>query len=572
MGQAALVAGAIVASIGGFCALIRPAWERRLTAVAVALLVVAVIDLIRLLIGEDTSYAIVVDHTRPGLDAFRRAMGLWGGSEGSLLAFTIVTGSVLVVAPLQSTLRVARPVVVAVLAWTSVAVASPFVRLENPAVAGSGLSPILEHWAMLIHPPLLYLGLALALIPAAVDPDQRRRWVRAAIAVLTSALALGGGWAYVELGWGGWWAWDPVENVALIPWLLLVATLHLPAQHALTRWSLLCIWPAVFAGTAMTRTSLRTSVHAFANSETLGWVLWPLLGVIVVFTLLHGTRNRSASPSLLAVEQLVPSLVLLTTAVIVAAGTFRPFVPGDATEGTFYARFLFPIVVTGLIGLGVVPRLGTRPLRLVGEAFGGALFSVAACALAGWSNWWQLVLGASLGAALTTAVGGGVRPIARVAAHVAIVCIIAGALGGTASTTQTFSLEAGAATELEGVAISNAGVELESGEQPVLTALIEVDGRTVRPSLTIYPERRLRLPEVATIRGPLRDVQVILRGADDDGTVTITVNTEPLTQLVWIGAGLLVFAMVTSARNTRRRDSTESVTRSASVDVNEGAR
>jgi len=544
MGPIALVAGAILASLASVCAGMKPRVEQRIMIGAMIALSVAGLHLGQLLVSENTSYEIVVDHTRPGLGLARRVMGLWGGSAGSLLVFTLIVGWTLVIAPLRRPLALCRPLVVAVLAWATTLAVDPFARLDTPAIAGSGLSPILEHWAMLIHPPLLYLGLALALVPAAVDEADRRRWTVASLAVLTTALALGGGWAYVELGWGGWWAWDPVENAALIPWLLLVATLHAPVDHRVTRWAALTVWPVVFAGTAMTRTSLRTSVHAFANNDTLGWALWPLVIIVSTFAVVHGIRSAGGPNTTMPRPTMIPVGLLLAAAVVVTLGTFRPFVPGDATDGAFYARFLYPVAILGLPGLGVIPRIRrVAPVRLLAEASVGALLGILSGAGVGWSTWWQLVFAGALGAALMTTVGDGPTPWPRTLAHVGMVCVLAGALGGTASTTQTFSLALDASESIDGVTVTNRGVELDSVAQPVLTATIDVDGTQVRPSLTIYPQRRLRLPEVATVKRVHQDVQVILRSADDYETATVTVNVEPLTQFVWLGASLIVFAM-----------------------------
>ncbi|MEZ5216652.1 MAG: cytochrome c biogenesis protein CcsA [Ilumatobacteraceae bacterium] len=124
-------------------------------------------------------------------------------------------------------------------AWllVSLTVASPFERLDVPAIAGAGLTPILEHPAMAIHPPLLYLGLSMLSVPAMAvlvtggqptpaESARLRRWTLAALAVLTVALVLGAWWSYSEQGWGGYWAWDPVENASLVAWLATVAALH----------------------------------------------------------------------------------------------------------------------------------------------------------------------------------------------------------------------------------------------------------------------------------------------------------------------------------------------------------
>ena len=130
-------------------------------------------------------------------------MGLWGGSSGSLLFFTLVVGVVLTVAPVTGMRRALPSLVIATLSWTLVLVTFPFEQLANQAIAGTGLSPILEHWAMIIHPPLLYLGLALSLVPA-IAPSASAKWQMSALGTLIVALALAGFWAYEEVGWGDW--------------------------------------------------------------------------------------------------------------------------------------------------------------------------------------------------------------------------------------------------------------------------------------------------------------------------------------------------------------------------------
>lgn len=549
MGQIALLSAAILATAALILGRLRPGAERPLQVASIIGVALAVVHVAWLLVNEDTSYEIVVDHTRPGLGVVRRIMGLWGGSAGSLLLFTLVLGTVLTVAPVIPRLRAAPSIVIATLAWTSAIAASPFERLTNPAIAGSGLSPILEHWAMIIHPPLLYIGLALALVPAIVGPRLARRWSAAAIAVLTVALALGGGWAYVELGWGGWYAWDPVENAALIPWLLLVAGQHVRPSHGAARWAALLVWPTVFCGTAMTRTSLRTSVHAFANSDGLGWMLWPLAAVTSLGAISYGISTRREMAWPLGRRRILPVVLIGFAAVVVALGTFRPFIPGEATDGTFYSRFLFPVTILGLLGIGIAPRwANTSKQTLLIQTVVGALLGAGLGGLVGWSTWWQLVFAAAIGSAIVATLGGGINPTHRVLAHLGMVFVLAGTLGGTASISQTHPLAQGDSITVAGHIIANDGVIFTEGPPPVVTANVTVDGTRHTPAVTVYTERRLRLPEVATHRRLHEDVQVILRSADDDGSVLITINVEPLTQFVWLGAAMIAVALAVASR------------------------
>lgn len=566
VGLAALTAAAVISTIA--LAVSRSARLRTLLITAAFALWIAIAAAVTALIRQNTSMVLVVDHTRADLSWPRRVMGLWGGSAGSLLLFTTIVATVLAIAPARRTAAWISPLTIAVLAWTLVALASPFETLSTPAIRGSGLSPILEHWAMLIHPPLLYTGLALALVPGVTAPGSaNRRWTATALTALTGALALGGRWAYVELGWGGWWAWDPVENVALIPWLLLVVHVHLPSRHRWTRWSAYAVWPAVFAGTAMTRTSLRTSVHSFANADGLGWTLWPLTAVVGAAAVSWAVRERNSVQARPTV--LIPAAVVSFAAVIIALGTFRPFLPGEATAGWFYTRSLFPMVVGGLLALGIAPRWSSasRPTLAV-QAVAGFLIGAGAAIAGGWTEWYQVVLAAALvGAIVPTLAGVSPQGVARTLGHLGMIAVLAGALGGTASRSLTVELGEGERRDIDGAEVANLGVAFDEGPPPVITAELDVDGSIQRPSVAIYAERGLRLPEVATKVGPFIDRQYILRDADDDGTITVTANTQPFTSFVWLGVILIIAAFGLRGQLSRSRFSRRALSSSLTVET-----
>jgi len=566
VGTVALVAAALVSTVS--VAISRSTRLRPLLIAAAFALWVAIAVAVIALVREDTSMVLVVDHTRADLSWPRRVMGLWGGSAGSLLLFTTIVATTLAVAPARRAAAWLAPVTVATLAWTLVILASPFETLSTPAIRGSGLSPILEHWAMLIHPPLLYTGLALALVPALEEEgNSSRRSATMALVALTGALALGGRWAYVELGWGGWWAWDPVENVALIPWLLLVVHVHLSSRHRWARWSAFAVWPAVFAGTAMTRTSLRTSVHSFANAEGLGWTLWPLTAVAGVAALSWAVRARNLVPA--RKIALIPAAVVSFSALVIALGTFRPFLPGEATAGWFYTRSLFPVAVGGLIALGIAPRWNSSArTTMMLQAAVGAVGGAGAAIAGGWTNWYQIVLAAALVAAIVPTLGGiSMQGVTRTLGHLGMVAVLAGALGGTASTSLTIPLDEGERRDIDGADVENLGVAFDEGPPPVITADLKVDGSAQRPSVAVYAERGLRLPEVATKEGFLVDRQYILRDADDDGTITLTANTQPFTSFVWLGVALIIAAFGLRIQLSRSRFSRRALSNSLTVDA-----
>lgn len=572
MGTAALTVASLCTLTSAVIAL-SPRAERTARTffiVGAGFLAIAVARLGVAFASNQLQFAYVADNVRTGTGVAQRVAGLWAGSEGSLLLFTTVVGLMLAAHSRhmgRSELGFAALTTTG-LALTTRLAASPFETLSLPPLDGRGVTPILEHPAMLVHPPLLYGGLALSLVPAVVSGSDRARsratW---AFVMLTVALVLGAGWAYVELGWGGWWAWDPVENVALIPWLLLVTTFHIPGASGIAgrRAIYAAIWPLVFAGTALTRTSLRTSVHAFADASSLRWWLWPLAGLTAaaaVVAMVAGRRAMSPSdqksvPLPAKAHRLATSLLLIC-AVIVALGTFRPFVSGEGTEGWFYTRMLYPLAVVGAVAIGVAPRLwpaaGDRDRArraLVPTALLGTGAAIVALWVFGAPHWHQWLLAAALGAGVATLLGDPTSTLARRLGHLGMALVLVGALAGTASTRRTILLAPEASAVIAGRTITNEGLRVDDGEprladpQRLIATVAVADGDRrdiVMPSVGVYPARGLRLAEVATVSRFAADVQVILRSADDDGAITVTVNVRPLQQAVWIGAACLGIA------------------------------
>lgn len=561
MGPGALIAAVVLAVASALASTRSPRVGRLLLLTAATALWLAALRVIVAMIQTDVAFVYVADHSRRGASLFHRISGLWAGSEGSLLLFAAVTASVLALVR-EPLIRHARPVSAVVVAGLTGAVlfaASPFERLDLPPLDGRGMTPILEHPAMIIHPPLLYLGTILSLVPVlVVEPRRRRHFAATAFGILTVALALGAMWAYGELGWGGWWAWDPVENVALIPWLLLAASFHAPPASRQAQLTLGAIWPLVFAGAAMTRTSLRTSVHAFANATGLGWWLWPIVGIAALLTGVVAYRARDTRPARRSTRSLARWL-LVSSAVVVALGTFRPFLPGDGTEGWFYARMLYPAAVAGVVALGVAPRWSrVSRARLGAEVAVGSVLGLVGGVLLDATEWFQLLLAAGMGAGIVTLLGDRVRHLPRWFAHGGMLLILLGVLGGTASTQRTLRVEQGMSVSVAGHTVTNQGVTVSSEPHLLGTdvdrieaALLIDDRHLLTPSIGVYPERALRLAEASTRTRPLKDIQLILRSADDAGTVVVTVNVRPLNQLVWWGAAFLTAGSL--AMTLRRR-------------------
>jgi len=526
MGGTLLVVAGLLALISAAAAAIGPmtgsADRRPLPLSTAALggsvlaLWLAVALLTRGLAVEDLSLRYVAEQTRSGTGLARRVTGLWAGSEGSLLLFATILVTGLLVGHLRAPRwqQVGCGLLAAGLTGASAFGAPPFARLDPVPSEGQGMAPILEHGAMLIHPPLLYIGFALALTPALVrDRHLAHRLGAVALAVLTATLAIGASWAYVELGWGGWWAWDPIENVGLIIWLLLAAAFHTrlldPTRQTGTGlasapvlWAL--CWPAVVAGAALTRTSQRTSVHAFADAAQLAGWLWPPAILVALGAALRVAEDRPTVPKQGDWPNRAPQLVLAVAAVLVAAGTYRPFVSGDSTAGWFYARALFPVATVGLVLAVVLPAR-----RLMASGRRPSL---------------PVVLG-----------------------HGGMALILVAAVAGTASTRSTVRLLDGASAEVDGRTVTLEEIQVTEGARPTVTAVVLVDDRDrLRPSVTLHRDRGLRLPEIPTHSTPWLDTQVILRDVDPELGAQLTVQFRPFNQLVWWGAGLVTMSAVLS--------------------------
>lgn len=567
-------------------------FARALLGATIALLWVSVAALVVALVREDTSLLYVVEQTRPGTSVARRVSGLWSGAQGSLLLYVAIFVTVLMIgyrgAPAWQ--RVGVGLVAAGLSGASAWGADPFERVDLPPPGGVGMAPILEHGAMLIHPPMLYVGTALALAPALVrDPARARKLTFISLALLVASLGLGASWAYVELGWGGWWAWDPIENVGLIVWLLLAAAMHadlIGGGGTGERWALalrtLC-WPAVIAGAAMTRTSLRTSVHAFADATELAIWLWPLAvlsGVGVLLRLRGVTKGvRHQSSRRLRKSRVAPVVVLFIATVVIALGTFRPFVGGDGTEGWFYTRSLFGLTIAGVVLIGLAPLIDVaRHRRTIAVAGGGTVAAFVIALASGATQWSQLAFAASLGCGLGLVALDVRRDAVRALAHAGTLLVLVGALGGTAGTDATLSLRPGEVVEVDGHSFSLIEVNFVEGPPATVTAIVEVDGRhRLDPSVSLFPDRSLRLPEIATHSRPWTDVQAILRTADDAGDAALTIRIRPLTQLVWWGVGMIAVAGMARAfpidagRRSRAGKDTISLVHAETLPADDGA-
>ncbi len=513
------------------------------------------------LVTNDFTVAYVADQSARETPPSYRLAGLWGGMEGSLLLWVcLLAGWGLLASRAARRLgpvgaaravRVSSGVVLG-FALPLVTVSRPFRRLAVPALDGGGLSPVLEHPAMLYHPPLLYLGYAALVVPfvlavAMVGAEAsagRVRWLAGlrwyallAWTLLTLGLATGAHWAYQELGWGGFWAWDPVENAALIPWLVVTALLHTatvdqrrgPTSRATVG---LAVAPFVLAafGALLTRSGAAVSVHVFAEAPRVGLVLLGVLLVLVVTAVISVRRHApgaraqvrpAAAPTGRRGDALVAagSWLLVAAAAVVFIGTAVPVVDGLITGGSrvidssFFIRYALPPAAAAVLVLLCLPVASRRHVR---------------------------VSRASL-------------------AHAGIVVIAAGICSSAYASSTTVVLHRGDRVDLPGGWAVVAESFTEDGEprRAELGAVVLVErssrevGR-VEPELHLYDGAATPQSEAGLASTPFADLLLVPQRIDlNAGAITLKVHHRPLAAWIWAGAAMLVVAG--SARLIRRR-------------------
>ncbi len=362
----------------------------------------AVFALLWAIFSNDFSLVYVLHESNRALPGAYKFAALWSGQEGSLLLWAwLLSGCGFVLRLRRNSGEWLIALVSAILAGVEVFfllllnfVALPFAMVVGPISAdGYGMNPLLQYPEMVIHPPLLYLGLVGFSVPFAFvlgalmlrSPAEKwipatRRWALVSWIFLTCGIILGMHWAYAVLGWGGYWGWDPVENASLLPWLTGTAFLHSAIMQEkrgmMKNWNiwlifstfLLCIF-----GTLLTRSGIVSSVHAFGKSSIGTW-FWIFLLLVLLVCLFTFAARRDYLKSEHPIEGLISRessflfniLVLLAACVVVFCGTLLPvfteFANGNkVTVGPpFYNRVVVPIGLFLLLLTGTTPLLGGR--------------------------------------------------------------------------------------------------------------------------------------------------------------------------------------------------------------------
>src|SRR5690554_1632565 len=403
------------------------AYARPLAIAQATFLIISLIILGYGFVHDDFSISYIANNSNTQLPYFFKISAIWGAHEGSLLLWIAMLGAWgMAVAMFSRSLpleMIAR--VLSILGLVSVGfilfiveTSNPFARsLPNIPLEGADLNPLLQDFGLIIHPPMLYMGyvglsVAFAFAMAALIEGRldaawarwTRPWTTAAWVFLTLGIALGSWWAYYELGWGGWWFWDPVENASLMPWLVATALMHSLAvtekRGLFKSWTVLL---AIFAfslsllGTFLVRSGVLTSVHAFASDPERGVFILALLGLCVGGSLLLYALKAPTVASVGRYEWvsresflLVNNLLLVVAALAVMLGTLYPLVIdfaglGKISVGAAWFNTMFvplALVLALVIAYGAMSRWKADELKRLGRATLGAMVAAVLLGIA----------------------------------------------------------------------------------------------------------------------------------------------------------------------------------------------
>ena len=371
----------------------------KLESLLLTLLAISFLLLITSFITSDFSVKLVANNSHLLKPILYKVAGAWGNHEGSMLLWVLILTLYLFLFQVSSrhypnvlvrNVVLVQLSIIALFLFYLLVLSNPFERLEFPPLNGQDLNPILQDVLLVAHPPVLYLGYLGLSIPFSIaigfllTNDHKinivrliRFWSLAPFIFLTLGILLGSIWAYYELGWGGWWFWDPVENVSLLPWLLNLALIHsvliLERRNSLLNWTiLLSIMGFSFSmiGTFIVRSGLITSVHAFANDPSRGLFILLIIFLAIASSLLIYVTKRPYYENFmklnLASKELwivVQNLILLVIAAVVFLGTIWPFIieaifDEQVSVGEpFYEVSLIPFVIIFAFMLPIASKI-----------------------------------------------------------------------------------------------------------------------------------------------------------------------------------------------------------------------
>lgn len=567
-------------------------------------------------VTNDFSVAYVANHSSRELPWFYRMTAVWGAHEGSMLLWSLLLAgwsALFAWRSKQLPAQLAQPAML-VLAWLAsgflgfiLLTSNPFLRfLPEVPIEGADLNPLLQDPGFLIHPPMLYMGyvgfaIVFALVVACLYRGElttqvarwSRAWIITAWCFLTIGITLGSWWSYRVLGWGGWWFWDPVENAALLPWLIGTALLHsvIVSEKRATfkAWTLLLgiiAFALSLLGTFIVRSGVLTSVHAFAVDPKRGVYILGFMAIVVggSFSLFAARFNRfddeqrfhwcSRESFLLANTSLL--MVLMLTVLL---GTLYPLIidalgMGKISVGAPYFNSVFvPLVLPGLILMGIAPHSFWRemPVDKLWQRLRIALWiSMAGILIIVFHQKLGVTFTASLSLMLAVWVSITtcfavfrrnitVANLAMLCAHLGMAATLVG-ISITSSTSEyrLVKLSEGETAELAGYQFQFNGIESLTGPnyQGYRGTITVTNQRGFH--VTLHPEKRLyTLAQMPMTNAGVHlswwgDLYVALGEALSDDTWSLRLYSKPFVRWIWLGGILMVLGGVLALFGRRR--------------------
>ncbi len=589
------------------------------------------VALVTLHVTSDFSVANVYENSHSMKPLLYKITGVWGNHEGSMLLWVSILalfGGL--VAAFGNNLPLSlRAHVLAVQAWVASAfylfiliTSNPFLRLANPPIEGRDLNPVLQDIGLAVHPPMLYLGYVgfsisfsfaiAALIEGRIDAAWAR-WVRPwtlmAWIFLTLGIAMGSYWAYYELGWGGWWFWDPVENASLMPWLAGTALLHsalvMEKRNALKVWTILLsilTFSLSLLGTFLVRSGVLTSVHAFATDPTRGIFILLILCVFIGGSLsLYAARASSLkqgglfAPISREGALVLNNLFLTTACATVLVGTLYPLglevLTGEkiSVGAPFFNLTFGPLFVPLLIAVPFGPMLAWKRGDLLGAsqrllAAGAGALLVLALVWA-WANGGSALAPVAIGLAVFVILGSLTDLVERAGLfRVPFATALRRARGLPRSVWGTAFAHAGLGIALIGIVCETTwnseyigtmkpnDVAKVAGYELKLDGLLQRQGpnyremiaqfdvsrdggnvRTMTPSKRSFTTRGSSTTEAALLTRGASQLYVSLGDVNAEGAIAVRIYHKPFVLLIWWGPVLMAFGGLLSLSDRRLR-------------------
>lgn len=572
--------------------------------------------------------------------------GVWGNHEGSMLLWVLILSFFAALVALfgQNLPPKLKANVLGVQGWIMTAfllfviqTSNPFTRLLPAPIEGQDLNPILQDIGLAIHPPMLYLGYVgfsitfsfavAAMISGRIDAAWAR-WVRpwalAAWVFLTAGIAMGSYWAYYELGWGGWWFWDPVENASFMPWLTGTALLHsalvMEKREALKIWTILLAlitFSMSLLGTFLVRSGVLTSVHAFASDPERGVFILAILvifigGSLTLFVLRASVLKAGGLFSPISREgALVYNNLFLTTATAtVLVGTLYPLVL-EAVNGSkisvgepFFNLTFGPLMIPLLIAIPIGPLLSWKRGDLYAALqrlwFAGAAALVGVIVILAFTEEGPVLSALGVGLAFWLIVGSFAEIVLRsgypkvglgvaakrlrglprstwgtAMAHFGVGLMVLGIVSVTAFEKEFIKrVEPGEIVEFSEMEIKFVGLKPSKGSNFTETiAQFEISGRganalKMNPTKRLYTTRRMPTTEAAIESFWFSQLYLSLGEAEDSGAITLRAWWKPLVTLIWFGAAIMSLGGCVSLSDRRLRVGAPKQAKSREVTAN----